>query len=447
MVVLDHAQQPVAHVDHAHAHAAVPVVPSDALVDVCAQRQPVGARHERRLRLVHKLDPVHGGLHQHPARAHERRARVGHDRAHRRRLGRAPLPVRLLKLARRRLAIAADLRDRGRLLHLVLDLVHVDRALVRQRVEQVERLGRLLARLLVAKDEIDPVVKVLRHEGRLERLQVLAHKQTRITLGPRRQDHVVHALAVLLHAEVVHVEVAQELGEVEKLGDELLHVRGRVRRRQRPRLLDRVERAVGDVEAAALKLEERLRERLDTHEKVQHDAQVRVVRAVVVRLLALHLLQVLKLLEELLQPLGALRAHRLGQVAERRRVGQIKLGRAVVGQHKREDRVLRQVIERAAGDLVQVHQVLKVGYLPAEPSLLHQPRLLALVLLVLDAVRQVHRHQLVVHVVARRYRRKGEQVRLAVREEDLERIVLEQVAALVHLANRVQRDLDRADVA
>lgn len=89
-------------------------------------------------------------------------------------------------------------------------------------MEQVERLLGLLAHLLGAKDQVDPHVQVLADLGRLEGLEVLAHKQTGVALGPRRQDHVVDTLAVLLQTQVVLVEVAEELGEEEKLGDELV---------------------------------------------------------------------------------------------------------------------------------------------------------------------------------------------------------------------------------
>jgi len=200
-----------------------------------------------------------------------------------------------------------------------------------------------------------------------------------------------------------------------------------------PRLLDRVERAVGDVEAAALELQKVLGEGLDTDQKVQDNAQVGVVRAVQVGLLRGlvmhgHLLEVPEFLQELGQAIGALGTHGLGQVAEGRVGRQIQLLGGVVGQDEREHGVLCQVVERATGHRVEVHQVLKVGDLTVDPLLRRRREL---VVLVVDAVWKVHQRQLVVHAVTLGLGAKRKQVRLARRHKDLDRVVLEQVPSLV----------------
>ena len=61
----------------------------------------------------------------------------------------------------------------------------------------------------------------------LEGLAVLAHEVVGV-LGPRRQLDVVQRDAVLPRAQVEAVGVAEELGVVEEVGQQLL-VRGRVR--------------------------------------------------------------------------------------------------------------------------------------------------------------------------------------------------------------------------
>jgi hypothetical protein len=60
-----------------------------------------------------------------------------------------------------------------------LNVFDINSALVGERVEEVMRTMRGLALLLVAKDKVDPVVQLLRHVARLERLAVQAHKEAR----------------------------------------------------------------------------------------------------------------------------------------------------------------------------------------------------------------------------------------------------------------------------
>ena len=77
-------------------------------------------------------------------------------------------------------------------------------------VEDVEALLRLRAALLDAKDEVDPLVQMRRDVLALERLAVARDEVVRRG-GPRRQAHVVDAVAVLPLAQVEAVGVAEEL--------------------------------------------------------------------------------------------------------------------------------------------------------------------------------------------------------------------------------------------
>ena len=97
---------------------------------------------------------------------------------------------------------------------------------VRLRVQVGVRVGiwvtlrRALA-LLAAEDEVDPLVQVRGDVLALEGRAVLAHEVVRV-LGPRRQLHVVQRDAVLPRAQVETVRVAQQLGVVEEVGQQLL---------------------------------------------------------------------------------------------------------------------------------------------------------------------------------------------------------------------------------
>ena len=98
---------------------------------------------------------------------------------------------------------------------------------------------------------------VLALEGRA----VLAHEVVRV-LGPRRQLHVVQRDAVLPRAQVEPVRVAQQLGVVEEVGQQLLDV-GRARGRVVVARAERVEEAVRVVEEAALQPHGERGERLE----------------------------------------------------------------------------------------------------------------------------------------------------------------------------------------
>ncbi len=58
-------------------------------------------------------------------------------------------------------------------------------------VEDVQRFDSLVALLLVAKNKIDPFVKMGADVVRFERLTMHADEFVRVALGPWRQDHVV----------------------------------------------------------------------------------------------------------------------------------------------------------------------------------------------------------------------------------------------------------------
>ena len=66
----------------------------------------------------------------------------------------------------------------------------------------------------------------------------------------------------------------------------------------------------------------------------------------------------------------------------------------IIAENEREYRVLHEVVERAAGHLVQVRQVLEVGHEAVVPHLLYRCQVLRL-----DQMRQVHGVKMAVQLV------------------------------------------------
>lgn len=77
--------------------------------------------------------------------------------------------------------------------------------------------------LLVAKDQVDPVVQAGADSGCLQRSPVHGQEAGGGAVGPRGQHHVAHRLPILPNAQRQRLEVLQEvrLWKVE-LWDELL---------------------------------------------------------------------------------------------------------------------------------------------------------------------------------------------------------------------------------
>lgn len=69
-------------------------------------------------------------------------------------------------------------------------LVYIDISLVEEMVEDVARFYSRLSLLLIAEDEVYPVVQPVRHEVGLERRSVQADELSRVGSRPRRQHHV-----------------------------------------------------------------------------------------------------------------------------------------------------------------------------------------------------------------------------------------------------------------
>ena len=107
--------------------------------------------------------------------------------------------------------------------HWVTLLVKIHRPLIRQIVEHVGRSHSFRTFLLVAKYQVDPLVKLAGDKLGLESLSVYPDK----LLGavcPRRQLHIAHFRPVVELTESVAGAVDEHLGQVVELRDQLLHI-------------------------------------------------------------------------------------------------------------------------------------------------------------------------------------------------------------------------------
>mmetsp|Transcript_8498 Transcript_8498/g.32012 ORF Transcript_8498/g.32012 Transcript_8498/m.32012 type:complete len:555 (-) Transcript_8498:293-1957(-) len=218
-----------------------------------------------------------------------------------------------------------------------------------------------MALLLVAKDQVDPQVQVLRDVLALQRFPALPDEVAR-RLGPRRQLNVVHAIPPLRHAEIKTLGIREEVSvSGVELGNELLQIR-RVLQHAIPRPLDADEHAVGRVPPPVLQAKHVLRGRAQQEE--EDVAGRRVVRPVQEgrrdAKLSILLWHGLEALLEALQARWVQRADGPTQVAKRVRRRQVQRRAAVVRDDPRIDGVLRQVVRAPVSDGVQVLQVLKI---------------------------------------------------------------------------------------
>jgi len=64
-------------------------------------------------------------------------------------------------------------------------------------MEYVDRVNSCRTALLEAKDQIDPVVKVVTHPTRLQRLPMDQNEEPRIALTPRWKVNIIYSIAYI----------------------------------------------------------------------------------------------------------------------------------------------------------------------------------------------------------------------------------------------------------
>ena len=79
-------------------------------------------------------------------------------------------------------------------------------------------------------------MQVRAHKRRLERVAVQSNETTRITFGPRRQNNVIHLVAILLRAKRQSIRVAQKIWQKEKFGNQFFYIRTRRRTKKNKKI-------------------------------------------------------------------------------------------------------------------------------------------------------------------------------------------------------------------
>lgn len=95
-------------------------------------------------------------------------------------------------------------------------------------MEHINGLYGTFARLLEAKDQIDPLMQIISHQLRFQRLSMNEYKESWISLTPGRQCHILNAFSILSTTEIETLEILKHFGQAEKLRDEFLDIRGTI---------------------------------------------------------------------------------------------------------------------------------------------------------------------------------------------------------------------------
>lgn len=114
-------------------------------------------------------------------------------------------------------------------------------------MEHIDGFNGIFASLLEAKDQIDPLMQVIAHQLRLQRLSMNEHKETWIALTPGRQRNIFDAFSILSTAKVETLEVLKHLRQAEELWNELLDICGTIPTGQTVRGVQRVECAIRQI--------------------------------------------------------------------------------------------------------------------------------------------------------------------------------------------------------
>lgn len=253
------------------------------------------------------------------------------------------------------------------LVFLVVSVVGDGVALVRVGMEQIAGFDGGGSALLVAEDEVDPVVEARRDVLALEGLAEFRDEEERAALRPLGKHDGAHLVSVLFRAEGNAVGVDEEVGGAVEFRDELLDVLV-ARRDALPRDLDGVEHAVGVVEATALENDVAGGEGLVADEVEEHDGDSAVVREVVEGNVA-KVFEILEANDELGFTFLAisLKADGVLEAAECGRRFQIEFRTRVVRDNPGEDWILGEVKNRALGEVVEAEKILEVGELALRP--------------------------------------------------------------------------------
>jgi len=84
-------------------------------------------------------------------------------------------------------------------------------------MKYIDGLHSTLARLLVAKDQINPMMQIIAHQLRFQCLTMYQHKETRITLTPSGQGDILNSFAILTTTEIETLEILKHFRQAKEL--------------------------------------------------------------------------------------------------------------------------------------------------------------------------------------------------------------------------------------
>lgn len=116
-----------------------------------------------------------------------------------------------------------------------------------RRMEHIDGFNGIFARLLEAKDQIDPLMQIIAHQLRLQRLSMDEHKETWIALTPGRQRDFLDAFSILSTTEIESLKVLKHLRQTEELWNELLDICGTIPTGQTVSGVQRMECAIRQI--------------------------------------------------------------------------------------------------------------------------------------------------------------------------------------------------------
>lgn len=116
-----------------------------------------------------------------------------------------------------------------------------------RRMKHIDGFNGIFSSLLEAKDQIDPLMQIIAHQLRFQRLSMNEHKETWIPLAPRRQRDFFDTFSILSTAKVETLKVLKHLRQTEELRNELLDICGTIPTGQTVSGVQRMECAIRQI--------------------------------------------------------------------------------------------------------------------------------------------------------------------------------------------------------
>lgn len=289
--------------------------------------------------------------------------------------------MRLKENLFRRLTELRNLSFHTATFNRIFNGLNINGTFVCKGIEEVVRFDGIGALLFVAKDKVDPVMQVGRYIVTLERFTVEADE----ILGrgsPAGKNHITKWSEILLDTELQVFSVEKEVTSGHKeFRDEFFHISTTVGDIL-PALWNTMEHTIGGIELAVLQAKHELR-------RLANKIEENVARGAVVGTVEELGLSIGNLIIALLVGHQTSRVEStdgFAKITECARFAEVEAAAAVVRDHPRKYRILREVVEGASSQVVHVEEVIEV----ADEAILPLERHVALV--VAD---EIHRFRLI----------------------------------------------------